>query len=253
MPIETDLHLAFPLYHGTSTLFLDGIVTSGLGRINPIQEHLVLEAAIEVRELAEKNLVDWLPYKNRKGSFSNMTAQKTGRWNWQHGDTYLSPAIDTAVRYAIDKRYGSELLTYTLDFIQELVRREVSEVTSGLYQKYPDLFGWLDTCPSPLLVVARDTPIGSLITEGGGAPITQLNQLEELLFDGAEMFQTLSQQINFRLTTPLPTAQLEFYLINIQEWRPIGSRFNLYRIDPVSKTRDEQAGAGQAATRPEWE
>ena len=251
MPVETTPHLAFPLYHGTSTLFLDGIVSFGLGGINPIQEYLVLEAATKVRELAEKNLVDWLPYQNRKWSFTNMLEQSTGGWNWQHGDTYLSPAIDTAVRYAIDKRYGSELLTYTLDFIQELIRREVSEVTTGLFQKYPDLFGWLDACPSPLLVVAKDTPIDSLITEGGEAPEAQLNQLQALLSDGSAMFQVDSQQANFRLTTPLPTAQLEFYLINIQEWRPHDSRFNLYRIDPVSKTRDEQAGSGQAATRSE--
>ncbi len=58
-------------------------------------------------------------------------------------DTYLSPSSATAVRYAVNKRFGSELLSYTLDFLDELVRRKVPGIVDGLYQRYPHIYDLL--------------------------------------------------------------------------------------------------------------
>lgn len=109
--------LPIPLYHGTSTLFLDGILRTGLGGLNPIAEWRVLEFAKAIHPLVTQYLSQDERWMVKAQSFGFMVDQKSAHMNFQHGDTYLSPALETAARYAIDKRYGSELLTYGLEFL----------------------------------------------------------------------------------------------------------------------------------------
>lgn len=69
-----------------------------------------------------------------------MVEQRSAAMNFQHGETYLSPSRLTAIRYAANKRYGSELLSYTLYFLNELIRLEVDGVQDKLYRAYPHIF-----------------------------------------------------------------------------------------------------------------
>jgi len=109
-----------PLYHGTSTLFLKDILELGLGGKNPLKEWRVLEFAEKIWPLVENSLADDVQLAQKIQTFGKMVEQTSGEMNFQHGDTYLTPEASTAMRYAINKRYGSELLTYTLDFLCKL-------------------------------------------------------------------------------------------------------------------------------------
>jgi len=223
--------LLIPLYHGTSSLFLSSIKDHGLGGRNPVKDWDLLELSRRVLELSENHLKDTEMFAARSGSFRKMTEQKTGRANWQHGDTYLSPAGSTALRYAIDKRFGSELLTYTLGFLDELVRRDVPGVKDELYCQFSKVFGFLEACPSPVLIEANQTPIGALAGEDGSDASANLQFIEDAFEQRADTAKVLIQQANFRLREPVPVEKLRFWLVSISQWRPHDPEFELYEIN----------------------
>ena len=221
--------LLSPLYQGTSTVFLHGISQHGLGGRNPVKDWNLLCLAGEVLALSKTHLQDAPVYKARNEAFAKMTKQEIRGWNWQHGDTYLSPAKSTAIRYAIHKRFGSELLTYTLDFLEELHRREVPGVKDDLFRRYPDAFGIMEACPSPILIEASNIPITSLQSEDGSKPDSNFKHMNDVLSDG-DNNKELLQQTNFRLTEPVPTENLRFWLINILQWDFWKPTYKLYEL-----------------------
>src|SRR5690349_20133729 len=90
--------MPIPLYHGTSSLFLGSILRAGLGGVNPISQWKVLEFAQEIYPLVEKHLSTQDDFMVKAQTFKFMVEQTSAAWNFQHGDTYLSPALSTAVR-----------------------------------------------------------------------------------------------------------------------------------------------------------
>jgi hypothetical protein len=68
----------------------------------------------------------------------------------------------------VDKRYGSELLTYTLDFLAELIRLNVDGVSNKLYRAYPHIFKKLDISAAPLLIQVDNIDSTALAAENGG-------------------------------------------------------------------------------------
>jgi hypothetical protein len=133
-----------PLYHGTSSLFLEEIRQFGLGGRDPLVDLKMPEFVQELWPLVQANLGSTAIFRARSGLFSRMVEQRAGNWNFQRGQTYVSPSRETAVIYAANNRYGSELLTYTLDFLQALVDRDVPGAQDSLARKYPRLFGLLN-------------------------------------------------------------------------------------------------------------
>lgn len=147
------LGVAIPLYHGTSTLFLNSIIESGLGGRDLISGWKVLEFAKLRYPFAEEHLSRRDDFRVKCQSFKWIVEQKSAAMNFQHADTYLSPARSTAVRYAANHRYGSELLTYRLDLLQQLVCLGVDGVCNHLYRAYPRQVPIeLARCPSPAIV-----------------------------------------------------------------------------------------------------
>ena len=65
--------LMIPLFHGTSTIFLESIIENGLGGRNPIKDLNLFELANEVYTLSEKYLKDTELYKVSYGSFEMVT------------------------------------------------------------------------------------------------------------------------------------------------------------------------------------
>ncbi len=226
-------NIPFPLYHGTSTLFMDSIFSEGLGGIDPIKKNRIIDLAREVKSLADANLADCPDYQSRRFSFDQMTKQSTGQFNWQHGESYLSPSIHTAIRYATNKRFGSEIVTYTLDILTELIRRKIPGVTDNLFQKYPQAFGWLDSSPSPLLIRVNDVSRAYLESETNTSCSQQIAKLESLLKHEPKSFGLVGQQMNFRLSGPISANQIELFLIQVTEWQSHGPTFNLYPINPT--------------------
>ena len=117
--------LEFPLYHGTSTIFLESIKKHGLGGRDPIKEWRVLECAKLLLPLAEQYANRSEVIKVHLGTTRAMVAQVNDHINFQHGQVYLSPVESTAVRYATSKKKGSVLVSRVVLLIKELTRLEV--------------------------------------------------------------------------------------------------------------------------------
>lgn len=223
--------IPFPLYHGTSTLFLDDIVEYGLGGKNPILDWGVLEFAQELLPYVEANLGDdqqWMP---KIQSFGRMVRQETGHWNFQHGDTYLTPSQDTALRYATNTRCGSELLSYAVDLLQELAQRNVSGIRDRLYHQFPFMFRFLDINPAPLLIAVDGLPYEALASaENGGDVSESLDLVLTMWQEQPDLFGVFSQQSNFRLGVPQPKQNLRISIVNVSQWRPQGPICTLYPL-----------------------
>ena len=232
--ITTESKLTINLYHGTSTLFLDSIVHNGLGAVNPVNEWKLLELSKEVYALSEQYLKETKLFQVSSYSYKSMTEQtNSGSFNFQHGDTYLSPSKQTAARYAINKRYGSEMLTYTIDFLKELLSLDIKYVKSDLFRKYPKVFGLIEANPSPLLIQVSNVKISSLLSEHGADPQANLDEVEQHINESPDFFDTIMQQTNFRLISPMQVDDLKLWLINVQKWHNLSPQYNLYEIKPV--------------------
>jgi hypothetical protein len=221
--------LPVPLYHGTSTLFLSSIVEFGLGGRNPIKEWRVLEFAKAIYPLVAKHLAiedDWMV---KAQSFKWMVEQRSAAMNFQHCETYLSASPLTAVRYALNKRCGSELLSYTLDFLAELARLKVDGVCDQLYRIYPHIFEQLDTSPAPLLIQIDGIAPAAIMAENGRDPEPILNQIHEVMQKSPDL-RILLQQANFRLKGSVPSDELKVWLISPIRWDPICPDYSLYPL-----------------------
>ena len=159
--------ISVPLYHGTSTLFLEDILTHGLGAKDPLTELNLFQFIADLHPLIEAHLSGTTMYRNKTPGLVRMMAQSSGGLNYQHGESYLSTSKDTAIGYTVNKSHGSELLSYALNFLQELVNLKLPAVNKDLYQKYKQVFALLDISPAPILIQADGVPTSSLLTEGG--------------------------------------------------------------------------------------
>lgn len=226
------------LYHGTSTLFLDSILKNGLAGTNPVNDWKLLELSREVYVLSQEHLQETPFYQNRSLSFQKMTEQaNSGRANFQHGDTYLSASKRTAVNYALGKRYGSELLTYTIDFWQELLKHNVPTANKELRRKYPQIYSLFKLAPSPVLIKVSGLDTSMLVDEYGESPDGMLARMAEASKSFSANFQdTALQQVNFRLKKPVQAERLTCWLINVQKWDDFFPEFNLYELALTAQT-----------------
>ena len=229
--ITDDGKLTIDLYHGTSTLFLDSIIQKGLGAVNPVNEWKLLELSKEVYALSEQYIKETNFFLKKSYSFKKMTEQSSGgSFNFQHGDTYLTPSKQTAARYAINTRYGSEMLTYTIDFLKELISLDIQYVKTNLFRKYPKIFGLIEANPSPLLIRVSNVSINSLLSEYGDDPGANLEDVKQMMNESRDFSETALQQTNFRLVTSVPLTDLKIWLINVQKWNLLSPQYNLYEI-----------------------
>jgi hypothetical protein len=226
--------LPFPLYHGTSTAFLEDIRALGLGAKDPLAEIGLHEFVQDLLPIIDTHLKGTAIYEARRQTFGWMAEQKNAAMNFQHGQTYLSPSKKTAIRYAVNKRYGSELLSYCMVFLQLLLDREVPGVANELYQRHPAVFRFLDISPSPMLVRADDVPLAALLTEHGKDTASSLEKLLHLWEKGEKQLEEFGQQFNFRLTSPLSIPQTKLWFINVLEYDPLSPRHTLHELGPSS-------------------
>ncbi len=222
--------IPFPLYHGTSTAFLEDIRKLGLGAKDPLAEIGLHGFVKDLLPIIDANLKGVAIYEARRQSFGYMAEQKSAAMNFQHGQTYLSPSKKTAIRYAVDKRYGSELLSYSLVFLQLLLDLEVPGVASELYQRHPAVFRFLDISPSPMLVRADHVPLDALMTENGKDTVSSIERLLQLSEKGGKHLEEFGQQTNFRLISPLSVRQTKLWFINVTEWNPFTPKYALYDL-----------------------
>lgn len=230
--LNTEKNLNFDLYHGTSTIFLNSIENYGLGGVNPVNEWKILELSKEVFILSEKYLKDSDLFNAKSKSYEMMIAQSSnGSFNFQHGDTYITPSKETAIRYAISNTFGSELLSRTIEFLKKLLDLKIQYATKDLFRKFPKIFGLIEANPSPVLIKIKNVPPEILTNEHGEPPLENYNRISEILSTYPEIADTALQQTNFRLNSPISKKNHGKFLIVVTKWDPFKPEYNLYSID----------------------
>ena len=213
------------LYHGTSKLFLQSIQSAGLGAKDP---NVTFRTRELLHELVGARAWNWYedPYLL---SVRYIVDERVtgGGFNFRYGGTYLSPSMTTAVRYALNNRSGSELLSTAFGMFERLEtydQRSAHEIIEG----YPELLGLYETPSQPLLVEALNVPIRNLCSEDGEDPTDALNMLRDNVDDASGL---IWQQTNFELTSPLPASNLKYYCIEHRNADPILPDYSLKVLD----------------------
>ncbi len=226
--IDSQNKLTIDLYHGTSTIFLESILRNGLGAINPISDWDILTFGKDVNALCEQFIIG---YKNDKygkaGLFKTMLNQSNVRF--QHGDVCLSPSRQTAVRYTVSQKYGSELLSTAMKYFEKL-ELEFPNSIEILYKKYRHILNFRNVKPSAILIQVKNLDIKHLLSETGDDPIINFKRIDEILEDENSHFDSDTQQINFRLKEPIYKNNLKIWLINITKWDPIFPDYFLHEL-----------------------
>jgi len=222
--------VCFPLYHGTSTLFLESIAKHGLGGINPIQQLRVVECARRMLPLAKSHSEKSKVLASRLTTFELMAEQVSGNLNFQHGQAYVTPSLGKAVAYACHKRRGSELITYALDVAEELIRLDVG-VIDDVAKEFPDLFALLDIASAPVLITLADVDDACLLSEGGHSADENLDFVRECIAQDPDSYQEICQQHNFRLSAPIPPPCLKVSLILARRYEYVPSQYSTLELD----------------------
>ena len=195
------------LYHGTSTLFLDSIVASGLGGSGGTGGKSLLESwgvFDLMNDLASERSL-WgqrgVPY-----ALAVMASQSKANLNFQHGHTYLSPSKLTARRYARSNAYGSEILSEAANALINL--REGGADCTALLAKYPAIAEIMCKRYKPILISLPGALSYPLQTEHGEDPRREVQALLEGLAEDGSGADTLLLQSNFRLLECVPVDRL---------------------------------------------
>lgn len=227
--------LEFPLYHGTSTIFLKSIAQHGLGGWDPIKEWRVLECLRRVIPVAGRyaDRSEFIP--DLMNNAQKMADQVNSHMNFQHGAVYLSPAKQTAVRYACGKgKKGSELISRTVWLIEELVRLDISEVKGELYRDFPEIFDVMDINVAPVLIQVNSVLDENLLSESGESPAINLERVRKYRHKFPDSWEEVSQQCNFRLTEPIASKELDISLISVGRRHGYSTEYALLPI-PLSE------------------
>lgn len=215
------------LFHGTSSIFLTDILKSGLGAARIAEEWGILEMARVIYPMVRDQFAD----HNMFGTFEKMVNQECrGLMNFQHGDVYVSVCRKTAAGYPAGRRWGSELLTSTLTFLQKLAETKNPRIVKDLYRKHTRLFDLVSIPSSPLLIELDGIPYESLLMESG-EPVSEevksnIQKLSSAPWDEDDM-----PLVNFRLKQVVPKEGMKIYLVDVKKY---GNFVFEYELHPLA-------------------
>ncbi|MDA7615167.1 hypothetical protein N8574_01855 [Akkermansiaceae bacterium] len=202
--------LKIPLFHGTSSLFLESITKHGLGAINLHEALRTVELMQDLCALAkdESNLpigeVEFMTMERM--SNQEVTA---GGFNFRHGGVYFAVDDKKARSYSKNNQYGSELLSYALGLFKAMNEVDPEKVVS-IIDKYPEAIDILDQESRPLMVKARNLPVSSLLNETGEDAGFILSLMQEAIDEhGPELGTKLNIHEVFELQGIIPFDKLE--------------------------------------------
>lgn len=213
MAIIENEKFSIPLYHGTTSIFIDSIKDHGLGSIDPLEKIGAKSLMKDVFELAEKQRWSdeaWLKHRTLLAPL--VTQERNEKFNFQHGGAYLTYSQDLAKKYAIDNPFGCEYLQYLRVFIQLLLQRDVNEVTG--YFQHPVFEYWQK--PTDTYIITIDK--------------IKLSDIEpELNVDLGRQIEEIESKVNqgqydaqsFKLINPIPPENL--IITKLGSWQPDGT------------------------------
>jgi len=211
-PLVQDGILAIPLFHGTSSLFVDSIQARGLGAENPLRELGVLPLLRAMYSLIEKVCPQDEEWLLRRVVVEPMLRQEVtaGGFNFQHGASYLTPSRSSAVGYALSNRFGSELVTQAFYLYEKLQSVDATLLAVPEISESPAVQCFsLNT--QPYLVTAHHVPLTHLDAEDGTSAEAMIEQLA--LFRDLLDRTDATVNLNFRLRSPLPSHLISVELL----------------------------------------
>lgn len=183
-----------PLYHGTSTIFLDSIKKNGLGGINPIKEFKIIEALRLLLNFADKYFFaspDW-PYE--KIEYNAMLNQEVGHMNFRHGSSYLTPARHTAEHYATGQQFGSEIISKTI-FLMEKLEKAGYHPDQEAYHVLKAIFDIRRMISKPIVLELTDVALEHVRSETGGYPSGNVNFIREMVHQALQEWESKKNTI----------------------------------------------------------
>jgi hypothetical protein len=207
--VDKDGYLKIPLFHGTSSIFINSIVKNGLGSPIPKTQY-----SIELfRKLCDvHNNSQWQSIWWRDNSYiwESMLNQKVNRYvNFRYGGTYLSPSKENASSYALNNSYGSELLSSIIDSIQALETFNL-DVSHELIPKNHFIRRIMLQQHRPVLISLKKMKVSDLMTEKNLSVTELLNQMKENAEKYPSIQDALWNQSNFHCLSIIPVSYNNF-------------------------------------------
>lgn len=197
----------FPLYHGTSSIFLDSIIKSGLGGENIVKKFHIKDMFSQIVHAFMNQYKDSEWWKKEGFICEKMVNQEvtSSGFNFRHGGVYLTPSFDTAKRYATSNKYGSELISYFILAYEELSRYN-QELANIIYPKDHPLRKLLNIEGKPIVIEILEIQSENLVTEQGDSIQEQLCLMQQYP-------QEMWQQNNFESTKTINSSNIK--IINL--------------------------------------
>ena len=205
--------IPFPLFHGTSSVFLPSIRTHGLGGKNIVADWRILDFLRAGMAILDSRIDRNDPTIELHWKILQAVAlQRVDHLNWRHGTTYLIAAQFRAVMYATGSAYGSEIIGLVGWLFEHCPLACRPELDAAMVN-YPELSLCLRAKHGPLLIRAASVPVSSVLTEKGEDANGVISKLANELAKPNGLFDGLSQIGSFELREPLSADCLQFFRI----------------------------------------
>jgi len=210
--IVTEKKFNIPLYHATSSLFIESIMLSGLGGANIVEKYRLITLMKDLISVADNVLDSKDEWSSVRFQYEWMAQQyiTNNGSNFQHGHTYLTPSWGSAIRYALLNRLGSELLS-GCEVLWSLICKK-NPMAFTLPRDIEEIF-----CNSykPIIITIQGAPISVLLSENGSPAEHNINILKKCI----EIPNILEDKknainINFRLDGILSPNQFTYEYID---------------------------------------
>lgn len=206
--------LMVPLYHGTSSHYLDSINKYGLGGVrDAIVFDMNVLSALADRLSDPSNQTEW--WELNSVFVEPMLEQRItgGGFNFRYGGTYLTPSRFTACRYATSNRMGSEYISTIHQAFAALLAVNATEANEIIPSDHRlrDIF---EAKHSPILITVKGLGAEMLRTEKGENIESQLERMIEMKSAVAGVDpEVLWQQFNFEISRAIQPEFLTFEFI----------------------------------------
>jgi len=210
--------LNIPLYHGTSSLYLESIKRLGLGGVNPYSKY-------NIRDYLKKNLslyesiyddackknIDVL-HRDIPPSIIKATIEREGgqQFSFLYEGTNFTPSKNKAQDYAQNPLGELLYSVYVFDLAlsqSKLYTRPTTWDENGLAYLLSNL-----EKHSPIVFKLESIPLAWLQSESGEDPREIVSYIDENLFrlgSNSEQFDSMLQQSNFRILQNIPYGRMK--------------------------------------------
>lgn len=198
-----------PLFHGTSSVFIDSIVKNGLGSIDPIKGDIArfYSSCFSVCKQCIGHCNNFTVCEKILADIERQVV--AGPFNMQHGSTYVSLCKSNAYDYSTSNFFGSEFLNYTwllYSFLKECGASSCIQLPETIEK----IFVQKDSY-SNLLIKINRVDIRDLASEYGGSAFDYLKDRLSTVPDISWFDQGLN--INFRLLRPIYSNDFDVFKI----------------------------------------